>query len=231
MIDVTTVRVGADNYSYILPCGKGLCLVVDPGSAGPVMAVLEARRLKPSHILCTHGHADHTAGVAELTRRYESATIGPQTPLADDHLAAGGLSVRRIATPGHTADSVCYHVTEAAGGPACLFTGDTLFIAGCGRVFGTDMQTMYDSLRKLAALPEETLVYPGHDYTEQNYRFALLVEPDNPHVRGALEAIHGHPCEAPDVPSTLGREKLTNPFLRAADVATFADRRRRKDRF
>ena len=231
MIQVLTIRIGSDNYSYVIPYSNDCSLVVDPGRAEPVLAVLQRRRLQPTHVLYTHGHADHTGGMAELIHRYGCEQVGPRTPLPDDRFSVGSLSVRRIPTPGHTSDSVCYFVTDAEGGVAGLFTGDTLFVAGCGRVFETDMQTMNDSLQKLTALPDETLIYPGHDYTEEDYRFALIVEPDNEHVHRALDSIGRCAGDAPHVPSTLRKEKLTNPFLRAGDVVTFAARRKQKDRF
>jgi len=232
MIEIVTLRIGSDNYSYLVRYGPTDCLVVDPGSAGPVASALDQRRWRLSHILCTHGHADHTAGADALVRRYGARLVGPRTPLPDDRLARPGLTARRIATPGHSPDSVCYLVTDpnCPGHSGNLFSGDTLFVAGCGRAFDS-MRALFESLNRLAALPDETRIWPGHDYTEENYRFALTIEPNNRHVQTALDDLPACMSDAPHVPSTLAKEKQTNPFLRASDLAIFTARRRAKDRF
>jgi hydroxyacylglutathione hydrolase len=155
--------------------------------------------------------------------------------------------VQVILTPGHTGTSVCYYLPPASeAGAGILFTGDTLFVGGCGRVLETDMQTMYNSIRKLATLPPETLVYPGHDYTEENYRFALTILPDDPDFRRRLaETEQAVRDGQPTVPSTIAEEKKSNVFLRArqpavksalnmpdaSDAEAFAELRSRKDTF
>jgi hydroxyacylglutathione hydrolase len=157
-----------------------------------------------------------------------------------------GVNIQVIATPGHTWDSVCYYVQPSDKHSGVLFTGDTLFIGGCGRPIGCDASTMWDSLQKIAALPDDTLIYPGHDYTEENYEFALTIEPDNKVVAKYLQAVKEWQKQSKlTVPSNIGRERATNVFLRsddpqikaainmnnATDSEVFAELRRRKNIF
>ncbi|MBN1123634.1 MAG: hydroxyacylglutathione hydrolase [Sedimentisphaerales bacterium] len=230
MDGVITLRAMGDNYIYLVLYAEKKTLIIDPGISDPVIRFCEQRDVIPTHILLTHHHSDHTGGVAELTKRHDTKVIEPNPENDRRQLTIDGLIVLTIATPGHTRDSVSYLISSPEN-TNNLFTGDTLFIAGCGRMLETDMNTMYDSLQKLAALVDETLVYPGHDYTEEDYRFALTVEPDNPYVKEALNTIRQLQCRTPHVPSTIQKEKRTNPFLRAADVETFTQLRLRKDNF
>lgn len=230
MGEVIIIPAMGDNFIYLYKYADDKCLVIDPGTAEPVLMALEANDLEPTDILITHHHGDHTGGVSAISRKYRCRTIEPTGKGQDQTMAIEGMQVKIISTPGHTADSVCYCITQEGQKPR-LFTGDTMFIAGCGRVFETDMQTMYNSLQKLADLPDETLVYPGHDYTQENYEFALTIEPDNETVKKALDNF-GQTCAVfSDVPSTIGREKETNVFIRSKDAKQFADRRTKKDRF
>jgi hydroxyacylglutathione hydrolase len=217
------------------------------------LAVLEKQNLKPTHILLTHHHADHTGGVELLKTKCHCRVSGPDSQringldeIVQDNqvLNLGGLSIRVLATPGHTRTGVCYVLESAAGQPAAVFTGDTLFIGGCGRLFESSAQQMHQSLQKLAALPNDTAVYPGHDYTLENYRFALMVEPDNVIVQKCLSELEEKESLSA-IPSTVGLEKQTNPFLRtqsrsirntlkmpaAPDWEVFAELRKRKDYF
>ncbi|HOM77371.1 MAG TPA: hydroxyacylglutathione hydrolase [Anaerohalosphaeraceae bacterium] len=232
-----TVMEAGDNYIYLLDCGQDTAAAVDPSDAQAVLA--HSRRRQLTAVLATHHHSDHTGGIACLKKQTGCLVIGPgrehipclDRPAADgDVFQLGRLTVRCIETPGHTTAGLCYLITTEAG--LLLFTGDTLFICGCGRVLETDMETMFQSLQKLKALPDETLVYPGHAYTEENIRFALTVEPDNRQLRQKLAAV----CRLrrqnlPAVPSLLGEEKRLNPFLRAADWQAFARLRKLKDAF
>lgn len=232
---ITAVPWG-DNYIYLLSCGQGTA-AVDPGNAQAVSACLGSRQL--TAVLATHHHSDHTAGIGFLKKQTGCLVIGPagehipclDKPVQDgDIFHLGPFTVRCIGTPGHTAAGICYLIT--AESPPLLFTGDTLFVCGCGRVLETDMETMYHSLQKLKALPDEALVYPGHEYTEENIRFALAVEPDSRPLQQKLKAV----CRLrrqhlPSVPSVLGEEKRLNPFLRAASRQEFARLRKLKDAY
>ena len=133
--------------------------------------------------------------------------------------------IQVIATPGHTATSVCYYIRPTKDSPGILFTGDTLFTGGCGRIFESNAETMWNSLKKIAALPNDTLVYPGHNYTQENYQFALTIDPQNQPIRNLLGKANFTP------PSTIAQEKQTNIFLQANTPQTFAKLRRRKDTF
>jgi len=239
-LHITILPAFGDNYIYLAEYARGTCFAVDPGDAVVVQEALEQRGLALTHIFVTHGHGDHVGGVETLKLQTGCAVVGPDRRIAGvdtmagdgDVIELGEVSIRCIATPGHTETSVCYHVTSKMFTHPALFTGDTLFVCGCGRVLGCGYETMYASLQKLTALPDETLIYPGHDYTEENVRFALTVEPDNEALQEKLawaqkQIQTGHPT----VPSTLAEEKRLNPFLQAKNRQTFATRRRKKDVF
>ncbi|MBN1817110.1 MAG: hydroxyacylglutathione hydrolase [Sedimentisphaerales bacterium] len=232
MNGVIVLRAMGDNYIYLVRYAENRCLIIDPGTAEPVIVTCEEKKIIPAYILLTHHHSDHAGGVAILKNRYRNVEVTkPAQSHKDLQREMDGIKVRIIPTPGHTKDGVCYLISSPDAPTGALFTGDTLFIAGCGRALETDMKTLYESLQKLSSLPDDTLIYPGHDYTEENYRFALTIEPDNPHVQQAMDTIRRQQCPAPHVPSTLRKEKQTNPFLRAPDAEEFARRRLRKDRF
>ncbi|MBN2138945.1 MAG: hydroxyacylglutathione hydrolase [Sedimentisphaerales bacterium] len=245
---VTTIRAFDDNFIYLCEHVGGVVFVVDPGDSTAVFDILKARGLTLSAILLTHHHFDHVQGAGrvksasgcEVVALRGSRVSGVDRCIGDgETMELGPVRVRLLATPGHTADSVCYYVGPFEGECGMLFTGDTLFTGGCGRLLECDARTMWDSLGKIAALPEDTLVYPGHDYTQENYEFALTIEPGNKAVQGLL----GSGDFAP--PSTISREKETNIFLRATcgevkaalampdapDSEVFAELRRRKDIF
>lgn len=211
-----------DNYIWLVHDGRQ-ALVVDPGDAAPVEAALAALDLTLSAILVTHHHPDHTGGLAALLARHPVPVHGPGReqiagvthPLAGgEQISALGLAIAVIAVPGHTAGHVAYHVPALQA----LFCGDTLFSAGCGRLFEGSAAELAQSLAKLAALPDATGVYCTHEYTLSNLAFARVAEPDN----AARDAYAGE-CEArraaglPTLPSTLGLEKRINPFLRCAE--------------
>ena len=250
-----TIAVLGDNLTYVYRYGQGDALVVDPGESSLVFRILEKHKLSLAIVLVTHHHWDHVAGVGELKNKTGCEVIGSdkRTPAVDrvvsdgQILEFGSARVQVIGTPGHTRTAVCYCLQpskENANG--ILWTGDTLFVGGCGRLLECDARTMWDSLLKLAGLPDETLVYCGHDYTAENYEFALSIEPDNQAVRQRLQEVRQvEKAGEPTVPSTILQEKTTNIFLRAGalevkaalnmheagPVEVFAELRRRKDFF
>ena len=227
MFDIIRIPAFKDNYIWLLRKGVA-AVVVDPGDAGPVLDELDRQGLALTAILITHHHADHQGGVAGLLARYPVPVFGPahESITALSHPLRGGETIALpgldvplevIAVPGHTLGHLAYH------GADCLFCGDTLFTAGCGRVFEGTMAQMLASLERLAALPEQTAVYCAHEYTQANLRFALAADPDNRLLqRRASEVAAARAKGEATVPSTLAREKATNPFLRCREAALVA---------
>lgn len=251
-IDVFLCR--SDNYGVLLhDPANGLTASIDAPEEAPILAALERRGWTLTHIFTTHHHNDHVAANLALKERFGCSIVGPvhesvAIPGLDeavgdgDSFAFGGEPVHVIETPGHTAGHVCYHLPESK----LLFAADTLFAMGCGRLFERPASDMWHSLQKLAALPDETAVYFGHEYTLANARFALTVDPDNERLKARLEeAEQTLKAGRFTIPTSIGLEKETNPFLRVADPAirrnllmetrenaeVFAEIRRRKDNF
>jgi hydroxyacylglutathione hydrolase len=212
-----------DNYAYVLTAGSSTCVVIDPSEAAPVLEVLTREQLTLSAIWLTHHHYDHVGGIEGLCDTLgavpvlgsaydqKEGRIPRQTQgLTEvDTLAFEGAEVRILEIPGHTLGAIAYLVS------GCLFSGDTLFLAGCGRVFEGTLPMMQESLAKLRALPIDTKVYPGHEYTLSNLRFALSIEPDNRVVqdRKRWAELKGERGE-PTVPGSMTAERLSNPFMR-----------------
>ena len=225
MFEVSFIPAFKDNYIWLLTRGKR-AFVVDPGDAAPVQARLEADGLALEGILITHHHADHQGGVAELKARWQAQVFAPgnesitgcSRPLSGgESIDVLGQKVAVMAVPGHTLGHIAY------AAPGMLFCGDTLFGAGCGRLFEGTPEQMSASLDRIAALPGETLIYCAHEYTEMNLRFALAVEPDNAALRARVAKVAAQRAAGlPSVPSTLDEEKATNPFLRCAEPAVIA---------
>jgi hydroxyacylglutathione hydrolase len=225
-VTLTPLPAFDDNYIWMLDNGRQ-ALVVDPGDAAPVLRALQERSLTLAGILVTHHHGDHVGGLAELRPHLQGPIYGPAqenipkpyTPLnAGDRVELLGLEFSVIDVPGHTAGHIAYFHAAAEGEPPLLFCGDTLFSAGCGRLFeGTPVQ-MHASLSALADLPAETRVCCAHEYTLSNLRFARHVEPGNAALR-AHEAWARMQREQglPTLPSTIAVERAINPFLRAAE--------------
>lgn len=225
MFEVSFIPAFKDNYIWLLQRDRQ-AFVVDPGDAAPVVARLAADGLTLAGILLTHHHADHQGGVAELTERYRVPVFAPaaESITGRTHPLSGGESLmvlgstaRVLAVAGHTAG----HLAYLADG--CLFCGDTLFGAGCGRLFEGTPAQMAVSLDIIAALPPTTLIYCAHEYTELNLRFALAVEPDNAAVHERIARVAElRRAGRPSVPSTLAEELATNPFLRCRQPAVIA---------
>jgi hydroxyacylglutathione hydrolase len=242
---VIVIPALGDNFAYLFRYEKNKAIAVDPPEAEPILNEIKKLNLELSTALATHHHWDHNAGIKELKNKTNCKVFeGSQVTKYGQILNFDNCRLKVITTPGHTTDSVCYYIEPSENREGILFTGDTLFIAGCGRPIENDMNTMWESLERLAALPEETLVYPGHDYTEDNCGFALTIEPANRDIRKLLEEIRKKGGRSV-VPSTIGREKQTNVFLRASrpevknlinmpdasDAEVFTELRRRKNNF
>ncbi|HMA30337.1 MAG TPA: hydroxyacylglutathione hydrolase [Casimicrobiaceae bacterium] len=211
-----------DNYIWLLREGRH-AVVVDPGDAVPVLAYLDANALELAAILATHHHGDHVGGIADLKRRFDVPVYGPAREaipgrthalVQDDSIVVPGIGLPLdvVDIPGHTAG----HIAFVSPDEDLLFCGDTLFAAGCGRLFEGTPAQMWASLSKLAALPGTTRVYCGHEYTMANLRFASAVEPANPALPARVSREQAkRDAGAPTLPSTIAEERATNPFLRA----------------
>lgn len=215
-----------DNYIWALSnTATGQACVVDPGDAGPVLEFLAHRNLQLSHILITHHHPDHTGGLLQLAEKFSPQVFGPDNPRINgitsvvkegDVARVWDLSFRILEVPGHTLDHIAYYSDDET--PPALFCGDTLFAAGCGRLFEGSPAQMHDSLNKLKALPDDTLVYCTHEYTLANLRFASAADPDNEALQARCQREqHKRDEDTPTLPSTIALERATNPFLRSDD--------------
>lgn len=251
--EIITIPCLADNYAYlIVPNGGSEAALVDAPDAGPIKAALDARGLTLTDILITHHHSDHIDGVAALrgpgTRVIGGAEDAHRLPQLDLTVRGGdlfelwGARVEVMDVPGHTLGHIAFYMADAGA----AFTADSLMALGCGRLFEGTPAQMWDSLSRLAALPPETLICSGHEYTAANARFALTVEPDNTALKTRAEAVEkARSAGQATVPSRLADELATNPFLRAGlsevkaaigmkgagDVEVFAEIRARKDNF
>lgn len=244
----------SDNYGVLLhspETGETTC--VDSGDAKATLAALDKTGWSLTDIWVTHHHADHTDGVVELKKATGATVTGPaplSSPIAGldktltdgDTFTFSGIGVRVIHTPGHTKDMINFYMEDEK----LVFTGDTLFTMGCGRLFECDAATMHASLAKLTVLPADTQVYSSHEYTLANAKFALSVDPDNDALQARYKTIESLRADGQaTVPSTLREELATNPFLRASDSSiratlnmqdasdedVFAEIRHRKDNF
>lgn len=197
---VRQFRYGNDNLGYVVH-GKTEALAIDGGAIGPVTRYLEENGLALTMITNTHSHSDHTVGNDALMTR-DTRLITPEEAAGAGEIIVEGHSIRVIPTPGHTLDSVCFHT------PGFLMAGDTLFIGKVGRCFSGRTDLLLRSIRTLMTLPGDTVLYPGHDYVEEYLGWCRTLEPKNRHLDQAMRLYDSN-----DVRSTLGREKLVNPFL------------------
>jgi hydroxyacylglutathione hydrolase len=251
-LTLATVPCLADNYAFLAhDAGTGATACIDVPDAAPILAELAARGWRLTDILITHHHDDHIRGVPALVAATGAKVTGHaadahRLPPLDravnpgDTVSVGGVAGRVIAVPGHTTGHVAYLF------PGLAFTGDSLMAAGCGRLFEGTAAQMHAAFAAFDALPDDTLVCSGHEYTAANLRFALSLEPGNPALVSRAEATAAARAKGiPTVPSTLGLERATNPYLRvhtpelaaaiglagADPVAVFAAVRAAKDRF
>ena len=226
MLEIFIINALADNYIYLLRNEhKNITSVIDPGEAEPVINFLNNKRWHLDEVVNTHHHHDHTGGNRKLIDIYKSKLIAPSYEnnrisnidivVSDNEtINITGISTKVFHTPGHTLGHVCFYMPEEK----CLFSGDTLFYLGCGRVFEGTMHQMWTSLLKLKSLPEDTSVYCGHEYTLSNMRFANYIDTDNALLNKiSLEIKNKREKGLPTVPFNLGVEKKINPFLRVDD--------------
>jgi len=254
MLNIHLVPCLSDNYAYLVhePSTNSVA-VVDPSEAAPVNAALERHKLKLTHILNTHHHFDHTGGNLDLKEQHNARVVGPRAdreriPGIDEEVgegdvwAFGAAKAKIFDIPAHTKGHIAFWF-EA---DKAVFTGDTMFAMGCGRLFEGTPAQMWSSLSKLAALPADTRVFCGHEYTLSNGKFAVTLEPANAALKKRMAEVESLRAGGrPTIPSTIGLERETNPFLRptspelrkslgleTADVVeVFAETRRRKDVF
>jgi hydroxyacylglutathione hydrolase len=253
-LQLVTIPCLADNYAYLIHDPEtGQTAVIDVPEVGPILAALNAHQWRLTDILITHHHDDHIQGVDTLRAQTGAMVLGaaadahrlPRLDLAlDEHssFSVGTEFARVIDVPGHTLGHIAFHFPQSH----LCFTADSLMAGGCGRLFEGTARQMHASLAKLAALPPETLICSGHEYTASNLRFAATLEPDNPQLISRIAEVAAKRAKGiPTVPAPLSEELATNPYLRAHlpalktavglpdsdDVTVFAEIRARKDKF
>ncbi len=250
-LQIERIPTWRDNYTYLVICEETReAAVVDAPEVEPVVQRVDETGARVTKILSTHHHADHSAANPELAKRYDVPVIGHVSDASripgftdgvdeGDTVDVGNQTARVLYIPSHTMGHIAYVFDEAKA----LFSGDMLFAGGCGRLFEGDAQMMYDALCvKLSALPDDVRVFCGHEYTESNLRFAVTVEPENADMKAKLERVQAIRASAaadwhdatPDemtIPSTIGDEKKTNPFVRAPDATELGRIRTLKDNF
>lgn len=253
-LEIVQFTARSDNFAVLVhDADSGATASIDAPEAGPILAELEKRGWRLTDIFVTHKHQDHIDGIPALKMAFGATVTGPaksaqETGLYDRTVSDGdsfdfaGHTVQVMGTPGHTLDHVSYYIADQK----LLFCADTLFAVGCGRVFEGNAAMMWDSLKALRALPDDTRVYCGHEYTLTNARFAVTVDPDNEQLAARLAQIEALRADGKaTLPSTIALEKATNPFLRSDDpavaaavdlaganpVEVFAEIRSRKDSF
>lgn len=239
-LEVARVPVLSDNYVWLVhDPASGATLVIDPGEAEPVLAAAQERGWTISEIWNTHWHPDHTAGNAAVREATGARLTGPAKEVdkiagldatvdEGDTLEFAGHTAGVLHMPGHTQGHVVYHFAD----DGLLFCGDNLFAMGCGRLFEGIPAEMYANMRRFEAMPDDTIAYGAHEYTLGNGRYALVAEPDNQAIKNRMVEVERlRAAGEPTMPTTIGQEKATNPFLRAKSVEEFAERRAAKDSF
>lgn len=253
-LDVAQFITRSDNYAVLLhDPASGKTAAIDAPDADPIIAALKERGWTLSHVFVTHKHFDHIEGIPALQAAYDCEVIGPEASAAEtgmydrtvkdgDSFEWAGRTVNVIETPGHTLDHISLHIPDEK----LVFVGDTVFSLGCGRVIEGDHGMMWDSIQAIRALPDDTQLYCGHEYTLTNAKFALTVDPANAALKSRAAEVEKLRKEArPTLPTTIAAEKAANPFLRADDpalmkavgmagakpAAVFKEIRTRKDKF
>ncbi len=253
-LEIATVPCLEDNYAFLLHArDTGETALIDAPEPGPIVAELALRGWSLTEVWLTHHHWDHVDGLPELADRWQPRVVGARAdahrlPKLDLQVGDGqsfnfaGHDVQVLDVSGHTINHVAFHVPDASA----VFTADSLMALGCGRLFEGTPDQMWHSMQKLAALPADTIVYSGHEYTQTNAAFAMTIEPGNPALVDRVQRVKDARAKGlPTVPSTLADEMATNPYLRpsspeiratldmqgATDAQVFAEIRRRKDAF
>ncbi len=253
-LEIVTIPCLTDNYAYLLrDSATGEVALVDAPEDAPIRAALAARGWKLGQILITHHHADHIDGVETLRDTFHCAVTGAKadvhrlppldrTVAEGDTISVGASTARVLEVYGHTIGHIAFHFPDSKA----LFSADSLMTMGCGRIIEGTAPQLWASLSKLAALPGDTIVHTGHEYTAANTRFAVTIDPDNPALLARAETVTARRAKGlPTVPSLLSEEIATNPFLRAvvpevkahiglpgaSDAEAFGEIRRRKDKF
>ena len=239
-LEVIRIPALSDNYVWLVrEQGSGEVMVVDPAVADPVLATAQALGWDITQIWNTHWHPDHTGGNAAIKAATGCIITGPaaefaRIPTLDVQVAGGDVVIlgnaraQVIDVPAHTAGHIAFHFDQEQ----VIFVGDTLFAMGCGRLFEGTAEQMFDNMRRLAALPDSTAVYCAHEYTQSNGRYALVAEPGNTALIERMAAVDAMRARGePTVPTTIGLERETNPFMRANNVRELAERRAAKDGF
>ncbi|KAK2153949.1 hypothetical protein LSH36_281g10074 [Paralvinella palmiformis] len=232
---ILPIAMSLDNYSYLITDERSnISVLVDPSEPNAVQRVLDAERITPTAILCTHKHWDHSGGNREWKRRYDGIRVyGNPVDNVPDHtqdiadndmLEFGALQFTVYTTPGHTVGHVVFLLEGSPfSAPPCLFSGDHIFLAGAGRMFESTPATMLNSLEKVLQLSDDTLIWPGHEYAEDNLQFACHLEPNNRSAQEKLQLVKdlrkSRKCTSP---STLAEEKTYNPFLRVTEASMMA---------
>lgn len=240
MIEVHRISVLHDNYIWLVKdTASDLVAVVDPAIGSPVVTAARLMDWNITQIWNTHWHPDHTDGNCEIIAATAAEVFGPaeeagKIPTLNvgvkggDHFTLGALTVEVLAVPGHTAGHIIFHLPQVR----TLFAGDTLFPMGCGRLFEGSADQMFANMSLFSALPDDTEVYSAHEYTMENGRFALTVEPDNEDLLARMILVDEARAKGlPTVPTTISLEKATNPFMRAGSVEQFARYRTLRDQF
>ena len=237
---IKIIKCLTDNYSYLIidEANNDAC-VIDPSESKPIINFVETNNINLKYILNTHHHFDHVGGNKELKKRYNSNIVGfrgdqnriPEIDTLVDDLKIwkkNNFEAKIYHIPGHTSGHIAFHFFKEKK----IFTGDTLFSLGCGRIFEGTYQQMFDSLKKIKSLPKDTEIYCGHEYTLKNSNFCVAYDPDNLHLKNKITAIKAKlESGLPTVPTILGDEIQCNIFLKAKDVKTFSKLRDLKDNF
>ena len=239
MLEIVRVPVLSDNYAWLIhDPDSGETVAVDPGEGQPLIDAAATRGWTIGQVWTTHWHPDHVGG-NQMIKDAGARVTGPaaeaaKIPTLDVKVSEGdtvtiGDHVAHVMTvPGHTQGHIAYHLAD----DAAIFTGDTLFAMGCGRLFEGTPADMFANMQRYAMLPDETSVYCGHEYTQSNGRYALVAEPDNQAIVERMRIVDDLRAKGePTIPTTIGQERATNPFLRAASAEQLGERRQAKDDF